>query len=212
MVNCKFSSPFGDRLRFPIMGQGHIVSFVLSLCYSVRPLTITWKVAFVIVFAINLMESRWTFSHVGKEIRKAAPPLTNGDSSTAVVFPACGVWISAPLYHAGPHIICGTMPFAMPPTSGSRFFIIKAPAAFHITTAKTCDGSANYVSTVASACPEYLEPIRVANFVMRQSNKSIESFSRNVNELSHVRIVIPVLCVVNAGTNHQLAYTGISYS
>jgi len=105
-VNSESFSPLSYAKRFSVMGQQVIRSFV-PILFDVRcPAAIAWFIVAVVVgIAINGVSRAWTIAHVGYEILKFHPRLTNRNPTSAVEMPALGARVCASLNNRVPCLI-----------------------------------------------------------------------------------------------------------
>ena len=97
-----------------------VTSFVEKLFSTCCPFTIRRAIAEIIVDPFEgpvPLRSRWTRSHVGKEISKpfwSAPAFANSDAACAIVFEMGVIW-SAPSVHQMPDKIFRSLGHAVSP-------------------------------------------------------------------------------------------------
>lgn len=80
---------------------------ILRLFLRCGPAAVAWLVITIVVHPVNGVQRRWPMAHIGKEIFKSQPTVTNFDSSPAIVFPMIAMRVSATSQHSGPYHIFG---------------------------------------------------------------------------------------------------------
>ena len=108
--NTRSRRPVLCRKSFPVDGDQDGSSLVSELLAAQRPPTVISRVRPVVLFAFDGVCWRRRVSHIGKKrIKRVAPLLANGYPPTAIVFPRRMLGVFAPLDHAGPAVVQGTL-------------------------------------------------------------------------------------------------------
>lgn len=105
--------------RLSVLGQNHcIVSLIASARPSVLrllgvagPSAIVRRVRSVVVDALKRQSRGWTPPHIGHEIGKGQPSVTDRNASTSVVVECLRRRVSTALQHRLPYVVLGAMRF-----------------------------------------------------------------------------------------------------
>lgn len=97
-------APSDQRLRLTVKCQESVsaeISFLLGLS---RPSTIVRFIIAIVVYAINGMGLRRTWTHIGNEVRERQPSVAYGDASACITLKKR---VATPLDHAAPQAVFG---------------------------------------------------------------------------------------------------------
>lgn len=100
--------PLRCRLGLPIPSKVATCRSVSCLSRASGPLAVLWRVRSIVVNAINLMLTAWSWPHVCDEVRKLAPSLANDNATSAPLGVSVVVWIFASCFHVQPSTILGS--------------------------------------------------------------------------------------------------------
>lgn len=111
--DAKLVSPFAHRKGFSIVRNQYIGGPVVPLLFRGSPLTVIWFVIPVIVDSVKLVLGRRTFAHIGKEVIKQFPAITNDDASSSIAVIHPRFWIKASSFHRAPNVVLRLIRLAM---------------------------------------------------------------------------------------------------
>ena len=94
--------PLGDSFSFAVELDKVVVASVPGLQRPRNPNAILRAVASVIVFAFKCVSGRWPITHVGEEVLKVVPPITNRNSSRTIGCERLHVAVPASTHHVTP--------------------------------------------------------------------------------------------------------------
>jgi len=109
VLESKFFSPLLKRLFFTIVGdKSSIFSLpsVSGLFLSCRPLAVSRKVPFFVIYSVYGVLFSWTLPHVINEVFVGEPSFTNSNTSSPVLMVAGRVGACASVDHGGPSVSC----------------------------------------------------------------------------------------------------------
>lgn len=151
-------------------------STVESLIARCRPTTVLLAISFVVVDPIQRHPGR-AIAHVGIEVHKFHPAVTDGYSTTTVIFPVLVFWICTPLNHSGPNRIDSGVGQSMLESASctGRFATRLRAAGSQITSAALL-----HATTVATTMPIRLPILRINSERMR-NNKRTESLASKID-------------------------------
>lgn len=100
----EFTTPFGNRQRFPAIGKKSRTAPIIQLHMDISPPAIIRRVWSIAIDAVK-GQSRWRFSHISKKVLEVQPSFANSNTSAPIPYPACMAGIAATSYHALPDTI-----------------------------------------------------------------------------------------------------------
>lgn len=182
--------PFGYGKADSFVFNNDIRRFISALLNSGRPAAIIDIVVSIIVDSIKLVLGRWTFAHVGKEVIKQHPAITNGDASPpiAVIHPRSGVQASG--LHRSPNVVLRLMRLAMTKAVvlsevancfhvHCRHLAMKAATGANCTRVKLADVYCFCVATIATA---FNKPFATG----RNANNGVDSQTTGFETNQHI--------------------------
>lgn len=95
-----------------IKGYQRIATSILQLFSAGRPSTVVFTIPKLVVMTIQFMEWRRATTHVSKKIRKFFPFVTDGNTTTAIMFETLAIRIQRTINHALPSHILRSSPGA----------------------------------------------------------------------------------------------------
>lgn len=108
-----FCSPVGCTQAFPFKSKNDVSAVVAVLRLSGCPLAITWLISRVIVLTLDLQSFFVTGSHVGNEVVRVKPAVTDSNASAAITFIAFVFGVCASANHAFPDLKKRVAPLAV---------------------------------------------------------------------------------------------------
>lgn len=151
-----------------------------------RPPAVSWLVVAVVVDPVNGIVGRRAAAHVGQEVGEGvAPPLADGNPTTAIVRKPRSGWAVATADHRTPAVPLwrqapgnGTRPPA-----GGGFFALKATAGLNVSRSQVMGKDDLFVAAVAATEPALNGDSSVrasGGFDPSQNNQPTEPLSREV--------------------------------
>lgn len=103
--------PLREGFGFPVKGNVSIFASIVCLLFLREPSAIFWGVRAIVINSIKAVLRGGAFSHIGNKILKGIlPSVANVNTSAAIMGIAFIVGIVAPLPHASPYMIFGSIP------------------------------------------------------------------------------------------------------
>lgn len=123
VANAKSSAGGGGaRVAHPQDYNRSDVAPIVRLLNERRPAAIAWLVIAIILNTINRVRGRWFPPHIGKEVLKLLPALTNLDAAPAVILELLIGWRVASIFHRAPRaVLCRTIVVRRMPVRPSAF-------------------------------------------------------------------------------------------
>jgi len=185
IADWRFIGPLREREGFAIMGNAYIAPSVILLLLSCSPFTVISKITQVIVDSLNGQTVR-AFPHIGKEILKDHPFITNGNASFSILFVGFVIFISTSILHGTMNSICSYFVQAM--SYAVSISKATASAGCGIARLKVGNLDSNLVAAVAPAKPMYfLSAISGKLALIANSYETIKSNVCYVGEIAHKR-------------------------
>jgi hypothetical protein len=130
---------------------------IVRLFFCRGPFAVFWRIRAIVILSLK-QKAFWAFAHVGKELRKVTPALTNKYSAPAIAVKAFVFRICTALNHRSPdHILRGLSitGSAMRESAASSFFQFaqKATTTASIATLKSIYGDFLERSAIANTDP-----------------------------------------------------------
>jgi len=131
LVHCGFAntvsvSPLARGFSASVYCNIQILSGVICLLRFSGPFTIVRIVALTIVNTVDRMCFRWLFTHIREKFfKRVIPFITNGNTSTPVIFKIFAGRVVAPFFHFAPanvfYRICHPMRHRLSSSASTRF-------------------------------------------------------------------------------------------
>lgn len=120
------SRPQKQRLCYTVKGDVAVVSSIGGLNSSGSPCTVVGVVPLVYSAPFYGVPRTWPRPNIRNEVGKVEPPITDSDTSTAVITVRGMLRVSATLYHTSPHHVlwrgAASACMTVPQSSLSRLF------------------------------------------------------------------------------------------
>lgn len=114
------------------------------------------------------MFGTWTHPHIGEEILKVHPPITDFYAAPTIIPPEFSVWVKATIPYGCPRFVFGTITQSMNGVYSRRVVSLKAAARFAFTTRYTGASGKNHIAAIALTFPE---PNRIPQAVYALASK-----------------------------------------
>ena len=162
-------APFGQRPCLSVHGNKPVVRFVVGLRQASSPFAVSGLVIPIVVDSVDRIFYRRPLAHVGEEVCKISPALTNGNPSTSVATKVFVSLVEAPLIHGCPDFVFGgprpkfISGAIMRHVDGGTNDRLLASATFSVSTFKIATPDDDAHPAIANALPSELLPGHAAN-------------------------------------------------
>ena len=180
-----FVCPLRERLHSAPENNYSAIAPVVHLLFGRRPFTVFWRITKIIINSIYGHAVR-AIPHIGKEILKSKPSLTNCNPPAKIAFAAINIRIPASLNHGCPSPVCRGLTHAMGRggNSGgvSELLFMEASARLAAAGSQIIARCNVLFATLTNAFPC---EIATLNAVLAEHGQSPKNLSGKVNSFSH---------------------------
>ena len=146
--------PLSQRFRYAFYCEAYIITFVISLCARVSPVTVARAISSVVVVSFYRVVRCGLFTHVVKKILKGVTPVsTNGDTSGTIDTKFNVVPVVTPSIHPGPAFILRGSCFAVNIVPGDSYLGVQASAGGRVPGSEIAPVDDSFCATIANRVP-----------------------------------------------------------
>jgi hypothetical protein len=149
------------------MGNPVKAGSILVLSFHSRPAAVARFVVSIVVDAINRVAGRWARPHVGNEISKGFPSVTDGNATASVPMVLIGLaGMAAPVQHRFPSGVFGRVGRAALSFSGT-------PTTLGLSSNKQGNANGDGLAAIATTKPAQGAALSVVDFYGRELAKTL---------------------------------------